>query len=108
MATTKKRKRYNRNHAGIKFRKLKSIPDSVRISGMTSVIWEQVKDLGSDRSVEISFDEEESTYIRTCLSFVNKKHGKTFSFRKVGEGKAVIFHNPDKVVRSKGRKKKGK
>jgi len=91
------------------FRKLKTIPEGIRVGrGMANIIWEQVKDLGSDRSVEISFDEEESTYIRTCLSFVNKKHGKTFSFRKVGEGKAVIFHNPDKVVRSKGRKKKGK
>ena len=106
MATTKKRKRYNRNHAGIKFRKLKSIPDSVRISGMTSVIWEQVKDLASGESVEITFDPDSASYIRTCISVVYKKFGKTFSFRKVEDGKAVLFDNPDKPRSGRPRRKK--
>ena len=96
MATKKAKNRGT--HGGFSFRKLNDVP--VTKESVRAHIWEQAEALDGDKSVEITHPEGKESYIRACISGLNKEHGVSLSFKRVSETCGILFHNPNKIVRN--------
>ena len=80
--------------------------DIESITGVRTQLFKNLRTLPKGQFLEIAgLTDKRLAYMRGQVSQFNRENGTGISFRKVGDGTAYLFHNPDHKPRTRKTKK---